>query len=109
MPHDIVNPAIQGQWMGAIRTPGDSAVFNDDAGVYPVHMILRRCRRRVLTFAGGGRVTHLPPPLLVVRSRHVESGHPHRGSNRPAWFLPQFDDDPIANPPPPTRRKEGRC
>jgi hypothetical protein len=86
--------------MGAIRTPGDSAVFHDDAGVYPVHTILLRTGR-VLMFSGGWEGTDLLHRSWSFDPATWDPANPTVGAIG-RWFLPQFDDDPIANPPPPT-------
>ena len=55
MTHDVVTPAVQGQWTGAIRTPGDTKWLaigtGDGNGVYPVHILLLHTGR-VLMFSG---------------------------------------------------------
>lgn len=100
MPHDTVDPATQGEWKGAIRTPGDTSTLNDGGGVYPVHMILLRTGR-VLMFSGGWESTNLLHRSWTFDPATWDPANPTQGVIG-RWFLPQFDDDPIANPPPPT-------
>lgn len=100
MPHDVVNPSVQGNWTGAIRTPGDTSTLNDGAGVYPVHLILLRTGR-VLMFSGGWESSDLLHRSWSFDPETFNPAAPAAGVIG-RWFLPQFDDDPIANPPPPT-------
>lgn len=100
MPHNTVDPSIQGQWMGAIRTPGDSKSLNDDAGVFPVHTILLHTGR-VLMFSGGWERSDLLHRSWTFDPSSWDPTTPTDGVIG-RWFLPEFDEDPIANPPPPT-------
>lgn len=100
MPHETVNPAVQGQWLGATRTPGDSAVLGDDQAVFPVHTILLKTGR-VLMFSGGWESTNLLHRSWTFDPASWDPTDPGTGVIG-RWFLPEFDDDPIANPPPPT-------
>ena len=100
MPHDAVNMSTQGQWLGAIRTPGDSANPGDGFGVYPVHTLLLHTGR-VLMFSGGWEGTNLLHRSWTFDPTSWDPANPTAGVIG-RWFLPQFDDDPVANPPPPT-------
>lgn len=100
MPNGAVNPAVQGNWTGAIRTPGDTSNLNDGLGVYPVHLILLHTRR-VLMFSGRWESSGLLHRSWSFDPATWNPAAPATGVVG-RWFLPQFDDDPIANPPPPT-------
>lgn len=100
MPHETVNPAVQGQWLGATRTPGDSAILGDDQGVFPVHTILLKTGR-VLMFSGGWEGTNLLHRSWTFDPATWSAAAPATDVIG-RWFLPEFDDDPVANPPPPT-------
>jgi hypothetical protein len=100
MPHDVVNPAVQGNWTGAVRTPGDTSTLNDGQGAYPVHLILMHTGR-VLIFSGGWENTDLLHRSWSFDPATWNPATPTVGVIG-RWFLPEFDDDPVANPPPPT-------
>jgi hypothetical protein len=100
MPHDSVDPTTQGVWAGATRTPGDSASPGDDLGVYPVHLILMHTGR-VLMFSGGWETHDLLYRSWSFDPATWDPADPAAGVIG-RWFLPEFDDDPVANPPPPT-------
>lgn len=100
MPHDTVDVSVQGLWTDAIRTPGDTAVLNDGNGVYPIHTILLHTGR-VLMFSGGWESSDLLHRSWTFDPATWNPAAPTAGVIG-RWFLPEFDDDPIANPPPPT-------
>jgi hypothetical protein len=100
MPHDAVDVTVQGSWAGATRTPGDTAVLNDGNGVYPVHTILLHTGR-VLMFSGGWEGSDLLHRSWTFDPVTWDPAAPTAGVIG-RWFLPEFDDDPVANSPPPT-------
>jgi hypothetical protein len=98
--HDVVNASVQGSWSGAMRTPGDTSTLGDGQGVYPVHLLLLRTGR-ILMFSGGWEGNDLLHRSSSFDPVTWSPAAPTTGVIG-RWFLPQFDDDPIANPPPPT-------